>query len=46
MISGLFIPVNGTYGFGGMYIVGLGLLFVIGALVAAARRLMGKMVND
>jgi hypothetical protein len=46
MISGLFIPVNGTYGFGGMYVVGLGLIFVIGALVAAARRLMGKMVND
>ena len=46
MISGLFIPINGTYGFSGMYVVGFGLLFVIGAIIAAARRLMGKMVND
>jgi hypothetical protein len=46
MFSGLFIPVNGTYGFAGMYVIGFGLIFVIGSLVAAARRLMGRMVNE
>ncbi|MGY5152041.1 MAG: hypothetical protein ACW9XA_07215 [Candidatus Nitrosopumilus sp. bin_6a] len=46
LFVGAMIPVNGTYGFGGMYVVGLGLLLIIGAIVALGRRLMGRMVSE
>ena len=45
-IIGAMIPVNGTFGFGGMYVIGLGILLVIGSLVALGRRLMGRMVSE
>ena len=46
LIAGAMIPVNSTFGFGGMYVMGLGIALIIGAIIAAARRLMNRMVND
>jgi hypothetical protein len=43
---GIMIPMDATFGFGGMYVVGLGLLLIIGSLVALGRRLMGRMVSE
>ena len=46
LIIGFMVPMDKTFGFSGMYVVGLGLLLIIGAIVAVARRLMGQMVNE
>ena len=46
LFIGVMIPMDSTFGFGGMYVIGLGLLLIIGSIVAFCRRLMGRMVND
>ncbi len=47
-IAGFAIPINGTFGFGGMYVSVFGIILIIGAIIAAARRLMHhwKMISE
>lgn len=43
---GAMIPMDATFGFSGMYVIGLGILLIVASLVALGRRLMGRMVSE
>ena len=43
---GLMIPLDGTFGVTGFYVLGLGVLMVVGGILAAVLRLWGKMLSD
>ena len=43
---GSMIPMDTTFGFSGMYVIGLGILLIVASLVALGRRLMGRMVSE
>ena len=43
---GAIIPIDATFGFGGMYVIGLGILLIIASLFALASRIMGRMISE
>ncbi|HJJ24870.1 MAG: hypothetical protein O3B79_07075 [Crenarchaeota archaeon] len=46
LFIGFMIPINETYRNEGMYVGWVGLLLIIGSIVALARRRMSRMVKD
>ena len=43
---GMMIPTDKTFGITGWYVSGLGLVMIIGAIIAAVTRLWGRMLSD